>query len=137
MTEVPERNTRQKSIIYDTLCCLDNHPTADCVYEAVHERYPAISRAKVYRVLNRFADNGVIQKVGVNRGADHFDHRVHPHYHICCTRCGRMSDVELPYMAELERRVGDCRGYRITGCSVQFDGVCPECQRSEEVGSVR
>lgn len=134
---MPERNTKQKSIIYDTLCRLNNHPTADSVYEAVHVNHPAISRATVYRVLNRFADNGTIKKVGVSRGADHFDHRVYPHYHICCTLCGRMSDVEMPYMAELERQAGDCRGYRITGCTVQFDGICPACQSEENQQSAR
>ncbi len=126
-----ERNTRQKSIIYDTLCCLGNHPTAEGVYDALHERHPAISRATVYRVLNGFAGNGTIQKVSVNNGADHFDHRTHPHYHVCCTRCGRVSDVELPYMGPLEQSVGDCRGYKLTGYSIQFDGLCPECQRAE------
>ncbi len=125
-----ERNTRQKNIIYDTLCRLGNHPTAEGVYDALHERHPAISRATVYRVLNGFAGNGTIQKVSVNNGADHFDHRTHPHYHVCCTRCGRVSDVELPYMGPLEQSVGDCRGYKITGYSIQFDGLCPECQRA-------
>ena len=95
------------------------------------------SRATVYRVLNRLVDNGTIQKVGVNRGADHFDHRAHPHYHICCIRCGKVSDVEMPYMAELERQAGDCRGYRVTSCSIQFEGVCPECQRKEKADTVR
>ena len=127
-----ERKTRQKSIIYDALCCLDNHPTAEYVYGEIHKRYPAISRSTVYRVLNRFSENGTIQRVSVNNGADHFDHRTHPHYHICCTRCGRVSDVELPYMNELEQMVVNSHGYRITGHSTQFDGVCPECQLAEE-----
>ena len=36
-----ERQTRQKSIIYDALKTLD-HPTATEVYGYVHERHPSV-----------------------------------------------------------------------------------------------
>lgn len=52
-----ERQTRQKSIIYDALKTLD-HPTATEVYGYVHERHPSVSRATVFRVLGGFAQTG-------------------------------------------------------------------------------
>ena len=52
-----ERQTRQKRVIYDALKALD-HPTATEVYGYVHERYPSISRATVFRVLGGFAASG-------------------------------------------------------------------------------
>lgn len=127
-----ERNTVQKTVVYEALCQLANHPTADEVYEKVRESCPSISRATVYRILNRLAEKGTIMKVELNNGADIFDHNVHPHYHVRCLRCGRVCDVSLPYMQDLEKRVGDSSGFRITGYSIQFDGICPRCQESED-----
>ena len=49
-----ERQTKQKQIIYGALQALD-HPTATEVYGQVHENYPTVSRATVFRVLSGFA----------------------------------------------------------------------------------
>lgn len=127
-----ERNTMQKTIVLNALRSLGNHPTADNVYEYIQKDYPSISRATVYRVLNRSAESGMIQKVNVNNGADHFDHTLSPHYHICCKVCGRVCDAELPYMEGLERKAGEHTGYIITGYSIQFDGYCPDCADKED-----
>ena len=128
-----ERSTLQKSIIYNALTRLGNHPTADEVYELVHTENPSISRATVYRVLNRYAEKGEILKVGVSSGADHYDHRADRHYHVCCIRCGRVDDVDLPYIPDMQERLRDSSGYEITDCTVQFKGICPKCLESEEM----
>ena len=52
-----QRQTKQKQIIYDALKALD-HPTATEVYGYVHDTYPTVSRATVFRVLSGFALNG-------------------------------------------------------------------------------
>ena len=52
-----ERQTKQKQIIYDALKTLD-HPTATEVYGYVHENYPTVSRATVFRDLGGFATSG-------------------------------------------------------------------------------
>ena len=123
-----ERQTIQKQIVYNALCRLSNHPTADESFDAVHPEYPGISRATVYRVLNKLADHGSIAKVRVNNGADHFDHQVFPHYHICCTECGMVSDLDMRPFVKIDlisKKSGD---FKITGYTLQIDGICPECQ---------
>ena len=130
-----ERNTVQKALIYEALCRLANHPTADEVYAEVHKNSPSISRATVYRVLNQFSDNGRVLRFGVYGGADHYDHNTHRHYHVQCTRCGRVSDVDMPYMNGLEETAQRGSGYSVTGYTIEFSGVCPECiaAQNEEV----
>ena len=46
-----KRNTVQKGIVFDVFHEMNNHPSAGMVYEAVHEKYPEISKATVYRLL--------------------------------------------------------------------------------------
>lgn len=125
-----ERNTLQKQIVQDKLAELGNHPTADEVAARVQEEYPTISRATVYRVLNKLADSGEAMRVRINNGADHFDHQNFPHYHVHCSICGKVADVEMP-IEEMEKFLQDTSGYRILGYTLQFDGICPKCQKNQ------
>ena len=132
------RNTVQKTIIRDALVGLANHPTADEVYEAVHATHPSISRATVFRTLSRLSDEGVVLRVRINNGADHFDHQTFPHYHVHCVECGRVDDVIMPTVddpALLDERASAVSGYDVSGHELQFDGVCPACQKAHENAS--
>ena len=122
------RNTVQKSIVLQALNELANHPTADAVYDHVHASHPSISKATVYRVLNKMSDENQVLRVRINNGADHFDHQVFPHYHVRCIECGRVDDVIIPLLSEVEEQAAEASLYLITGCSLQFDGICPACQ---------
>ena len=125
-----ERQTVQKNIIYAALCDLGDHPTADEVYRQVQCVRPGVSLATVYRVLNRMAEQGTVLRIGVDGGADHYDHQTFRHYHVCCTGCGRVDDVAMPDPGDLADAVTDAAGYRLTGATVLFRGLCPVCQQS-------
>ena len=122
-----ERNTVQKDIVYAALHALGNHPTADMVYARVQQDYPSISRATVYRVLGHMAEQGKILRINTD-GADRYDHLVHPHCHVQCTRCGRMDDLSISDLGDLMGVVDDCCGYMLSGVSVIYQGLCRECQ---------
>ena len=125
-----ERNTLQKRIVHETLIEMCNHPTADEVVAEVQSSYPSISRATVYRILNKLADSGEALRIRINNGADHFDHQTFPHYHVHCSECGKVADVAMP-VEELVDMLTDTSGYKISGYSLQFDGLCPECAKLE------
>ncbi len=123
-----QRNTTQKKIIRSVLCEL-NHPSAGMVYKAVHEKYPSISRATVYRVCATMADIGEVRRFTFAGADDRFDITVKPHYHIVCRHCGEVCDVDLPFMDTLENNVKDASGYTVEAHSLEFSGVCPKCQK--------
>lgn len=123
------RNTIQCALVLDTVKSLCCHATADEVYETVRKDYPNISRGTVYRNLNRLSDSGQIRKVSVLDGADRFDHRCEEHYHIKCEECGRIFDVDMEVISNINQRVKDTHGFKFDGCEIMFRGVCPECQQ--------
>mgnify|MGYP002726933564 FL=1 len=129
---MPARQTIQRELIINELRSMANHPTADEVYASIHEKHPTISKATVYRALGRLADEGVILRVKINNGADHFDHQTFAHYHVRCTECGRVDDVEVPVLDGAEKAASRTSDYVITGHTLQFDGICPACQRAWE-----
>ena len=126
-----ERNTLQKRIVHETLIRMCSHPTADEVVAEVQADYPSISRATVYRILNKLADSGEALRIRINNGADHFDHQTFPHYHVHCNECGRVADVVMP-VEDLAGMLSETSGYTILGYSLQFDGLCPECAKENE-----
>ena len=126
------RNTIQGALVLETVRRLQCHATADEVYAEVAREHPHISRATVYRNLNRLAERGEIRKLEVPGGADRFDHRCHDHCHVRCERCGRVFDVDMDYVPGLEQRIRDAHGFVFSGYDILFRGICPECREKAD-----
>ena len=122
------RNTIQRTLVLDIVRTLQNHATADEVYNQVIKTHSNISRATVYRNLNQLTDNGDIQKIEVGDGADSFDHRLFKHYHIQCSRCRKVFDVEMDYMKDLETSITNFNGFEFSCHDIMFKGICPKCK---------
>lgn len=130
-----QRNTVQQKIIAGQLAKLHgSHPTADEVYQSMKDEYPSISRATVYRNLNKMSDNGQALKVRVSSGADHFDDTLHPHYHVVCTKCGRVDDVEVDLPSSVTGSLGKATApnFTITGYELLFCGLCSACVQERQ-----
>ncbi len=123
------RNTVQKDIILKAVNRFHNHPTADMIYEAVVQEYPRISKATVYRNLNQMAQQGQIMRVQIPNSADRYDFRTKAHYHIKCTDCGRVFDVDVPYMEQLNELDLSSQGFLVQDHNIIFEGICPECAK--------
>ncbi len=122
------RNTIQRSLVLEAVCRLKCHATADTVYEEVVRQHSHISRGTVYRNLKQLSEGGEIRRLEVPGGADRYDHRRQPHYHVQCTRCGRVFDVDMEYLPGLEKSIRDPHGFEFSGHDIMFRGVCPECK---------
>ena len=127
-----KRNTIQKEIVFDIFNSMTNHPSAGMVYEAVHEKYPGISRATVYRLLAEAADDGRILRVKLSDALDRYDFTVKRHYHIVCRECGAVSDVETEFSRdEVLCNTKGCENFLVEECHLEFLGVCDKCQKKQ------
>ncbi|MGN0242707.1 MAG: Fur family transcriptional regulator [Lachnospiraceae bacterium] len=124
-----KRNTIQCSLILETVNRLQCHATADEIYDEVVKEHPNISRATVYRNLNRLSKTGQILKIEIPGGADRFEHVCQKHYHVKCEKCGRLFDVDMEYMEDLESKIKDDHNFVFTGHNIIFTGICPECRK--------
>ncbi|MBQ8291195.1 MAG: transcriptional repressor [Clostridia bacterium] len=124
-----ERQTKQKQVIYDALKFLD-HPTATEVYGRVHELYPTVSRATVFRVLNGFSTSGRALELRLAGQETRYDYNVAPHAHARCRSCGRLSDVEAKGIPSEGLQAEACDGFEIEGYMIEFYGTCKECVKN-------
>lgn len=123
-----QRNTKQRSLVLDVVRSHRDHPTADQIYQDVHERNDKVSRATVYRNLNLLDELGQIQQVAAPT-ANRFDLRVDPHYHLMCIRCGSVVDAPLEYQQTYDGFVAESSGFKLVDHQTLFKGICPECQK--------
>ena len=126
-----KRNTEQKRIIMSVLKTAD-HPTASELYEIIHERYPRLSRATVFRVLGQFADEGSVRRLSLKGSDTRFDAGLVPHAHCHCVKCGKITDVfEGDFKSVLNTR--SAGGYIVYSTEIEFNGLCPDCVAGEKL----
>ena len=122
------RNTVQKSIVLETVNSLRNHATADAIYDEIVKIHSSIGRATVYRNLNLLSELGEIKKIEMPKGADCFDHRTFNHYHAKCLKCGKILDVNMEYIKDLEKLIKKDNGFEFTSHDIIFSGICTKCK---------
>ena len=121
--------SRQRASIKEYLSNTREHPTADTVYLHVREEFPNISLGTVYRNLNLLADIGEAIKISTPNGGDRFDGRTDPHYHVVCTCCGNVSDLEMSeeQIHYINQLANDNFDGSIESHTTLFYGICAEC----------
>lgn len=124
------RMTRQRQVILEVLRRSPGHLTGDAIYRLARRRLPHISLGTVYRNLEVLSDAGVIQRVEMAGAPRHYDLTVKPHYHIRCLRCGKVEDVAITSLADLERQAQAATGYQVVAHQVELVGFCPQCKQS-------
>lgn len=127
----PYRNTIQKDVVIKALHNGKKHMTAEQVLAIVRAENPVISRSTVFRILNQLSERGDILRVRIPDGADCFDCNNTPHYHIKCTCCGEVFDVDMPVIEDPERLVRDTHGFLFRGHTIIFSGLCPSCRAKQ------
>lgn len=126
-----QRDTKQRRMVLEAVLSRCDHPTADQIYSDLRMKDDKISRGTVYRNLGILAEDGDIMNVKVP-AADRFDSRLDRHYHMYCTRCGRVFDAPLPYRAEDDEQIENDTGFKINRHRVIFEGLCKDCRLKEE-----
>lgn len=122
------RQTLQRQIILEAVQTMQGHPSAEEVYQLVHQQHPSISKATVYRNLRQFAQTGEIASVLIPGSAVRFDDRLSQHYHFHCKQCAQVLDVDMTYLDKLNQEVAQRYGFVVDQHDVVFKGLCPNCQ---------
>jgi len=126
------RMTHQRELILEELGNCHNHPTADALYERIKKKLPRISLATVYRNLEILSEAGMIRKLEISGRQKRFDKEIEQHDHVFCVQCRRVDDIKYDQRRLVSLKEEQSRGYTISGCRVEFFGVCPKCQAKNE-----
>lgn len=126
------RMTTQRQVIMEVLKSVKTHPTAGELCTMVRRRLPRISLGTVYRNLDILSRAGMLQKIDVAGQEMRFDGNTMNHYHLRCLQCGRVFDVEMDLLANVEEQVARESGFEVLGHRLEFVGRCEACQEADK-----
>ncbi|MDR3048636.1 MAG: transcriptional repressor [Elusimicrobiota bacterium] len=124
-----KRMTIQKMIVEKKVMSMKNHPCAEEVFQEIYKEHPHISKATVFRILSDLADSEKIYRLHTPYGANCFDYRTDPHYHIQCSKCESVEDIEVRDV-QIPQNPLETNGFTVTGYTLVYEGICPHCKEA-------
>ena len=123
------KSSKQYEAILEYVKGTTSHPTADSVYIEMRKIMPHISLGTVYRNLSKLAGEEKILRLTAGLESEHFDGNTNLHYHVVCTKCGVIADIEAEEPGVLNDWAQQRYNGEIDKHSVMFYGVCAECEK--------
>lgn len=123
--------SRQREAIFEAVRHSRSHPSADTIYEQVRTQHPQISLGTVYRNLGQLTESGMLNKIAMPSGCDRFDGRLDEHYHMICTQCSTVVDVDLTHFSQIGQEIYHLTGFQISQCHLVLEGLCKDCAQEE------
>lgn len=121
--------TPQRLSLYRALLSSDAHPSPEMLYEQVRDAMPTLSLATVYKAVDTFKALGLVQEVSPLHDRMRLDANMEPHHHLVCVRCRKVVDIYSEDLDHVRLAPEKRRGYKLFDHAVQFNGLCPACQK--------
>ena len=123
------RKSKQRERILELLRSTGTHPTATWIYDQLRGEFPSLSLGNVYRNLNILLEQGLIKKIDFGSTFDRFDANINRHYHFLCEECGSITDLVMPVIDELNKRVNEETNFKTRRHRIEFYGLCDKCKK--------
>lgn len=125
------RNTPAKEAVLDLLAKTGKAMSQDAIERNIEIE---MDRATIYRVLNRFCEDGTLHKIVAEDGKQYFalcvkcddkDPSLH-HFHFRCTNCHTIECLATPVHFSVP-----C-GYHVERVNCVLTGICKECAKKNK-----
>ncbi|MBU1924365.1 MAG: transcriptional repressor [Candidatus Omnitrophica bacterium] len=119
--------TPQRAEIYRILAADNNHLTVEEIYAKIKKRFPAVSQATVYCVLELYCRKNMASEIRINFERSCFEVRTDSHHHFYCKTCKRIFDIDLHPCPALKNK--ETGGHKIEKLHGYFYGQCRYCRK--------
>lgn len=96
---------------------------------------PSVSLGTIYRNLKTLTEMGEILELSYGSTYSRFDGNAHNHYHFVCEQCGKVIDIDMPELNDLETAVEKKTGARVNKHRLEFYGTCEDCIKAQRKNS--
>lgn len=121
--------TPQRRKIYACLESAEGHLSAEEIRKGVSKDDPKIGLATVYRTLELLVKLGLVREEKLGEGHRHFELARKPHYHLICSKCGKVFEFSENLTKDLAVRLSNDYKFNIVECRLDFYGYCEKCSQ--------
>ncbi|MGX8833040.1 Fur family transcriptional regulator [Amedibacillus sp. YH-ame6] len=125
------KSSKQRDMIMDYMRGIDGHVTPEQVYQDLNKDGSSISLATVYRNLNILSEMNEIKKIAHPIEGYQYDKTCMPHYHLHCTKCDKILDLNIPYDESLNEMITKKTGLQVNTHTMMVEGICEDCTRKQ------
>lgn len=118
------RLSHQRLKVLEYLTTNYNHPTADQIYNGLHDEVPTLSKTTVYNTLTSLIDAGMVRAVNIEDNEVRYDINTHNHGHFKCESCKNIFDFDIDIDSF---ETNQLHGFKIDDKNVFFKGKCNSC----------
>ncbi|MBO5110499.1 MAG: transcriptional repressor [Clostridia bacterium] len=129
-----EYNTKQKEYILEYLRAnAQTHVSVGDILAHLHAHGREVGTTTVYRYLDRLCRSGEVRKYVIDETSGACYQYIadtdecEKHFHLKCTRCGRLIHVDCAYLGEVGRHIGEHHRFTVDSSKTVFYGVCEAC----------
>ena len=115
----------------DALCAANGFCSAQDVYAVLRAQGEAVGLSTVYRHLQAFVDEGLVDVIHTPEGETTYrfcgsSEQGH-HHHLVCRTCGRTVEIEGRVVERWAGAVAAEHGFTEVGHTVELFGTCADC----------
>jgi len=127
----PQRYTGQQRDMVRYIFAQHNHFDAEQLIDDLKRDGYSVSRATVYRTLNKLVDAGLLRRLelGPRMFYEH-DYGYPQHEHMYCQKCGKVIEFQNPAIEAVIRNVCREHNFQSGGHSFIIRGTCTECNQA-------
>lgn len=135
MTEANFKLTSQRKLILKTLLeNINEHLSAEEIYQLVRDVNPKMGLATVYRTLELFCELGIIHELNFDNSCRRYEleqGETH-HHHLICLKCEKIIEFSDHMLKDLENYIHDKYNFDTVDHRIKFYGYCSECQQEKK-----
>lgn len=128
MIKMKRRNTPSKDAVLELLTRTGKAMSRDAIEKNIDV---AIDRATIYRILNRFCEDGQVHKIVAEDGKQYFavcikcDDKAFPqnHFHFRCKKCNTIECLQQAVHFSVPE------GYHVESINCVLTGICKVCAK--------
>ncbi len=127
-----QRITKVRGVVVEIFINSVEPITAQDILLAMETMGMKVNKTTVYRELEFLQKIAIIKAIDFGDGLRRYEllQEGH-HHHVICSKCRKVQDVVLKVdLDEEENKIQKDTGFQIQSHSLEFFGLCPDCQTS-------
>jgi Fur family transcriptional regulator, ferric uptake regulator len=130
LREVNLRATPARVAILNFLEKIKQPIDANTIISFVNNEGIKTDPATVFRIMNMFMAKSIVLPIQLQEGKTRYElaGKTH-HHHLVCEKCGKIENVSGHFLCALERQIQGKHKFLIKRHSLEFFGLCRDCQK--------